>query len=177
MCQRQAVKLQNLQLRLEESEELRAKTSFVIVNENHRRAREEFDHLRNLAGQKIITIQGNGQEWKSVKGRKDDILIIDKCGRISFHLSLPWSKLQLAYVKAAIVATIKDQPCGSCSQTIDLSENSLDRTVSATQDVLPIIQTLTNTTEENSNNANGIEEEQKKQRQLNWMRPYLNYEL
>jgi hypothetical protein len=51
--------LQNLQLRLQDSANITDKPVFVIINENTRRAQDSFDHLRSLAGQKIITFQGN----------------------------------------------------------------------------------------------------------------------
>ncbi|XP_065353001.1 selenoprotein P-like [Cloeon dipterum] len=177
MCQRQAVKLQNLQLRLEDSAAVEQKPVFIVINEDHPWSKNQFDHLRNLAGRKVITIQGNGRDWASVKGRKDDILIIDKCGRVTFHLSLPWSQLHLAYVKAAILATSKDQPCGSCSQGSELGIKAAPADTVSVDDVLPILQTLTNVTETNSNEIDTDEREQRKQRQLNWMRPYLGFSL
>ncbi|CAB3386676.1 Hypothetical predicted protein [Cloeon dipterum] len=104
-------------------------------------------------------------------------LSLARCGRVTFHLSLPWSQLHLAYVKAAILATSKDQPCGTCSQGSELGIKTAPADTVSVDDVLPILQTLTNVTETNSNEIDTDEREQKKQRQLNWMRPYLGFNL
>lgn len=36
------------------------------------------------------------------------------CGKITYQIIVPWSILYFPYVKAAILSTYKDDPCGPC---------------------------------------------------------------
>lgn len=40
--------------------------------------------------------------------------VFDQCGRFTYIIYAPWSSIQRPYVKAAILSTIYDEPCGKC---------------------------------------------------------------
>ncbi|NXC44498.1 SELPB protein, partial [Alectura lathami] len=46
---------------------------------------------------------------------KDDFLVYDRCGRLAFHIQLPYSFLHLPYVESAIRFTHSKDFCGNCS--------------------------------------------------------------
>ncbi|KFP55937.1 Selenoprotein P, partial [Cariama cristata] len=46
---------------------------------------------------------------------KDDFLIYDRCGRLVYHLGLPYSLLSFQYVEEAIKIAYCENKCGNCS--------------------------------------------------------------
>ncbi|KFO89621.1 Selenoprotein P, partial [Buceros rhinoceros silvestris] len=48
---------------------------------------------------------------------KDDFLIYDRCGRLVYHLGLPYSFLPLPYVEESIKIAYCENKCGNCSYT------------------------------------------------------------
>ncbi|KFO79144.1 Selenoprotein P, partial [Cuculus canorus] len=46
---------------------------------------------------------------------KDDFLIYDRCGRLVYHLGLPYSFLSFRYVEDAIKIAYCENKCGNCS--------------------------------------------------------------
>ncbi|XP_046400261.1 uncharacterized protein LOC124166671 [Ischnura elegans] len=57
--------------------------------------------------------------WDLLGAVKDDILIFDRCGRLTYHVIMPWSMLTYPYVKAALLSTYYDEPCGPCNDTVN----------------------------------------------------------
>jgi hypothetical protein len=45
-----------------------------------------------------------------------------RCGRLVYQVISPWSLLSYPYVKAAILSTYNDDPCGPCNQTMRVSK-------------------------------------------------------
>ncbi|KAI4904280.1 hypothetical protein NFI96_030086, partial [Prochilodus magdalenae] len=54
-------------------------------------------------------LQGN--VWETLQGDKDDFLVYDRCGRLTFHIVMPYSFLHYPYVEAAIRATYLRDIC------------------------------------------------------------------
>ncbi|XP_066591160.1 uncharacterized protein [Prorops nasuta] len=52
--------------------------------------------------------------WEKFHASRDQILVIDRCGRLTYQVIVPWSILYFPYVKAAILSTYKEDPCGLC---------------------------------------------------------------
>ncbi|KFR07644.1 Selenoprotein P, partial [Nipponia nippon] len=48
---------------------------------------------------------------------KDDFLIYDRCGRLVYHLGLPYSFLSFQYVEESIKIAYCENKCGNCSYT------------------------------------------------------------
>ncbi|KFU92591.1 Selenoprotein P, partial [Chaetura pelagica] len=46
---------------------------------------------------------------------KDDFLIYDRCGRLVYHLGLPYSFLTFQYVEDSIKVAYCENKCGNCS--------------------------------------------------------------
>ncbi len=40
--------------------------------------------------------------------------VFDQCARLAYIIYYPWSSIQRPYVKASILSTIYDAPCGEC---------------------------------------------------------------
>uniref|UniRef100_A0A8C3EHR6 Selenoprotein P N-terminal domain-containing protein n=1 Tax=Corvus moneduloides TaxID=1196302 RepID=A0A8C3EHR6_CORMO len=53
--------------------------------------------------------------WQVLRGDKDDFLVYDRCGRLAFHIQLPFSFLHFPYVEAAIRSSHIKDFCGNCS--------------------------------------------------------------
>lgn len=49
--------------------------------------------------------------WDTLQGDKDDFLVYDRCGRLTFHIMLPFSILHYPYVEAAVRATYFQNIC------------------------------------------------------------------
>ena len=41
----------------------------------------------------------SGTTWDLLDGRKDDFLLFDNCGRLNYHLGMPWSDLGYSLVR------------------------------------------------------------------------------
>uniref|UniRef100_A0A1B0GHI3 Selenoprotein P N-terminal domain-containing protein n=2 Tax=Lutzomyia longipalpis TaxID=7200 RepID=A0A1B0GHI3_LUTLO len=48
---------------------------------------------------------------------KNQVYVIDHCSRLVYIIVPPWSFIQYPYVKASILSTIYDAPCGSCNES------------------------------------------------------------
>ncbi|CAD6208197.1 GSCOCG00010450001-RA-CDS [Cotesia congregata] len=114
---RQAVMLKVLKDRLKRSG-LPEALFFVIINS--RVSEDEENHsissFKSAIAPDIFIIEDNEQLniRKNFNGSKDQVLVIDRCGYLAYQIVLPWSILHFPYVKAAILSTHKDDPCGPC---------------------------------------------------------------
>lgn len=52
--------------------------------------------------------------WQVLNGEKDDIVIYDRCGRLIYHISKPYSIIERGNIEAAIRETYCKQICGDC---------------------------------------------------------------
>ncbi|CAD1478961.1 unnamed protein product [Heterotrigona itama] len=64
--------------------------------------------------------------WKSFHASKDEVVIIDRCGKVTYQIIVPWSILHFPYVKAAILSTYKEDPCGPCYGQSSTVRDSMD---------------------------------------------------
>ncbi|XP_036611354.1 selenoprotein Pb-like [Trichosurus vulpecula] len=91
---------------------------FVIVNEKSPLSQALHGELQLHAppGIPVYSQQGPGPDiWSILGGAKDDFLVYDRCGRLTFHLQLPFSFLHFPYVESAIRFTHRQDHCGNCS--------------------------------------------------------------
>lgn len=70
--------------------------------------------------------------WTLLNGNKDDFLIYDRCGRLVYHLGLPYSFLTFPYVEEAIKIAYCEKRCGNCSLTSLEDEDFCKNVSSAT---------------------------------------------
>lgn len=96
--------------------------AFLIVNEQDAMSRAMYWELKRRAAKGIPVYQQTPLQkdvWEILEGDKDDFLVYDRCGFLTFHIVLPYSFLHYPYVEAAIRATYHKDIC-NCS----LSANS-----------------------------------------------------
>uniref|UniRef100_A0AAY4AAJ0 Selenoprotein P N-terminal domain-containing protein n=1 Tax=Denticeps clupeoides TaxID=299321 RepID=A0AAY4AAJ0_9TELE len=92
--------------------------SFLIVNEQEALSRAMYWELKRRTAAAIPVYQQSPMQedvWEALEGDKDDFLVYDRCGRLTFHIVLPYSYLHFPYVEAAILATYFKDICGNCS--------------------------------------------------------------
>lgn len=75
-------------------------------------------HLKSKVSEHIPVYQQEENQtdvWTLLNGNKDDFLIYDRCGRLVYHLGLPFSILHFLYVEKAIKDAYCEDKCGNCS--------------------------------------------------------------
>ncbi|KAG7203367.1 hypothetical protein KM043_013442 [Ampulex compressa] len=84
-----------------------------------------YDFSSNEESQ-IIYIQDTPQLriWEHFHASKDQIVVMDRCGKMAYQVIVPWSILYYPYVKAAILSTYKEEPCGPCDIHVTSSNTS-----------------------------------------------------
>uniref|UniRef100_A0A8C3FJV5 Selenoprotein P N-terminal domain-containing protein n=1 Tax=Chrysemys picta bellii TaxID=8478 RepID=A0A8C3FJV5_CHRPI len=90
----------------------------MIVNEKAPLSRAMFWELKRRAPEGVPVYQQEILEpdvWQILDGDKDDFLIYDRCGRLAFHIPLPYSFLHFRYVESAMRVTYAKDVCGNCS--------------------------------------------------------------
>jgi len=89
---------------------------FAQVNHKGESSVKLYDSLASRSN--ITTHQDNDDDdvWSKLGGKKDDYFIYDRCGRLTYYLSLPYSDIvrypNITY--RAVVSAYRDQPCGPC---------------------------------------------------------------
>uniref|UniRef100_A0A8C3KIC1 Selenoprotein P n=1 Tax=Calidris pygmaea TaxID=425635 RepID=A0A8C3KIC1_9CHAR len=111
------------------SEDLRVKLeneglvniSYVVVNHQGAHSQRKFHLLKESVSDYITVYQQDEQQadvWTTLNGSKDDFLIYDRCGRLVYHLGLPYSFLSFQYVEESIKVAYCESKCGNCSYTV-----------------------------------------------------------
>uniref|UniRef100_A0A8C4GVD2 Selenoprotein P N-terminal domain-containing protein n=1 Tax=Dicentrarchus labrax TaxID=13489 RepID=A0A8C4GVD2_DICLA len=91
----------------------------MIVNEREAQSRAMYWELKRRAPPGVPVYQQTPLQndvWEALDGDKDDFLVYDRCGLLTFHIVLPYSFLHYPYVEAAIRATYHKNIC-NCSTT------------------------------------------------------------
>lgn len=116
MCLLQASRLEDLRLKLENDGF--TNVSFVVVNHQGYHSQLKYHQLREKVSKNIPVYQQENTQpdvWTTLNGKKDDFLIYDRCGRLVYHLGLPYSFLTFSYVEDAIQVAYCESTCGNCS--------------------------------------------------------------
>ncbi|XP_043278476.1 uncharacterized protein [Venturia canescens] len=94
--------------------------------EGFSRINKTFDSLASSIDSGIELIQDDEELgiWKDLGGSRDQVLVIDRCGKLTYQVIVPWSILHFPYVKAAILSTYNEHPCGLCEKMENLEEPS-----------------------------------------------------
>ncbi|KYM84705.1 Selenoprotein Pa [Atta colombica] len=92
------------------------------------------DFLKNN-GTEIIFLQDDPQSriWERFRASREHAVIIDRCGKLTYHVIVPWSILFFPYVKAAILSTYMDDPCGGCNPAVYQASNHENHVVELTK--------------------------------------------
>ncbi|XP_075688704.1 selenoprotein Pb-like [Rhinoderma darwinii] len=105
--------------------------SYIIVNDQSFVSKLLLPELQRRAPPGIPVYQQlpNQQDvWGILDGSKDDFLIYDRCGRLTFHIRLPLSYLHFPYVEAAINASYYEDYCQNCSFYANITQNETSKT-------------------------------------------------
>lgn len=108
--------MEDLRIKLEK--EGFSNISYVVVNHQGTPSRLKYMNLKNKVSVHIPVYQQEENQsdvWTLLNGNKDDFLIYDRCGRLVYHLSLPFSILSFSYVEDAIKIAYCEEKCGNCS--------------------------------------------------------------
>uniref|UniRef100_G1KY65 Selenoprotein P n=1 Tax=Anolis carolinensis TaxID=28377 RepID=G1KY65_ANOCA len=111
--------LEDLRLKLE-SDGL-TNVSFIVVNHQAQHSQQNFHHLRERISENIPVYQQDTKQpdvWTLLNGKKDDFLIYDRCGRLVYHLGLPYTYLSFPYVEQAIQLTYCESKCENCTYLV-----------------------------------------------------------
>lgn len=83
---------------------------FIVITKNETNA----ERIRNVSRQlQVISINSSEiDHFASLEDRS--VYIFDSCGRIVYVIHYPYSFVQKPFVKAAILSTLYDEPCGYC---------------------------------------------------------------
>uniref|UniRef100_A0A286Y2Y3 Selenoprotein P n=1 Tax=Cavia porcellus TaxID=10141 RepID=A0A286Y2Y3_CAVPO len=116
VCILQASRFEDLRVKLKL--EGYSNISYIIVNGPGADARSQYLYLKKHVSDHISVYQQEQHQpdiWSRLKGNKDDILIYDRCGRLAYHLRMPYSFLSFPYVEQAIKIVYCVEKCGNCS--------------------------------------------------------------
>lgn len=92
--------------------------SYVVVNHQGAQSQREFHLLKERVSDYITVYQQDEHQedvWTTLNGNKDDFLIYDRCGRLVYHLGMPYSFLHFQYVEESIKIAYCESKCGNCS--------------------------------------------------------------
>lgn len=84
---------------------------FLVVTNNENNAQRIRIFSRQLDVVVVESTQFSRFEDRS-------IYIFDNCGRIVYIIHFPYSTVLKPFVKAAVLSTIYDKPCGYCDQLV-----------------------------------------------------------
>lgn len=110
--------MEDLRVKLEK--EGFSNVSYIVVNHQGLSSRLKYNLLKNEVSEHIPVYQQEENQtdvWTLLNGNKDDFLVYDRCGRLVYHLGLPFSILQFPYVEQAIKIAYCEEKCGNCSLT------------------------------------------------------------
>ncbi|NWI95376.1 SEPP1 protein, partial [Pitta sordida] len=116
LCLLQASRLEDLRVKLEN--EGLVNISYVVVNHQGAQSQKEIHLLQESVSDYITVYQQEEHQddvWTVLNGNKDDFLIYDRCGRLVYHLGLPYSFLHFQYVEESIKIAYCGNKCGNCS--------------------------------------------------------------
>lgn len=65
---------------------------------NGRRAASTINKLKSLISFPVYQELQNQTYWEALDGKKDDILLYDRCGRLSSHIRMPNSNMKYPHV-------------------------------------------------------------------------------
>ncbi|KAG7319463.1 hypothetical protein KOW79_016606 [Hemibagrus wyckioides] len=115
--------------------------AFLIVNEQDALSRAMYWQLKRRAAEGIPVYQQSPLQddiWDTLQGDKDDFLVYDRCGYLTFHIGLPYSFLHLRYVEAAIQATYLGNICNCTLNSTQLTSSNVTTERSSEQNTTAI---------------------------------------
>ncbi|XP_063706861.1 uncharacterized protein LOC134835817 [Culicoides brevitarsis] len=89
----------------------------VISHLGEARLQKKFEaEIKLLMMDDTMSVIKETPETRPIFGMADNqAYVLDNCGRLTYIIVPPWSHIQFPYIKAAILATLYDMPCGYCN--------------------------------------------------------------
>ncbi|KAG7489711.1 hypothetical protein JOB18_018357 [Solea senegalensis] len=90
----------------------------MVVNHQGEQSRRLHPLLAHKLSENITLYKQDEQMpdvWQTLGGDKDDFLVYDRCGRLTHHISLPYSIIGQGHVEGAIKDTYCNRICGDCT--------------------------------------------------------------
>uniref|UniRef100_A0A3Q1F139 Selenoprotein P n=1 Tax=Acanthochromis polyacanthus TaxID=80966 RepID=A0A3Q1F139_9TELE len=100
-----------------ESEGLKNVT-YMVVNHQGVQAQRLHTMMAQRLSENITLYKQDEQQpdvWQTLRGDKDDFLIYDRCGRLTHHISLPYSIIGQGHIEGAIRDAYCQRTCGECA--------------------------------------------------------------
>uniref|UniRef100_A0A3Q3NEI4 Selenoprotein P n=1 Tax=Mastacembelus armatus TaxID=205130 RepID=A0A3Q3NEI4_9TELE len=101
----------------------------MVINHQGQQAQRLHAMLEQRLSENITLYKQDEQQpdvWKTLGGQKDDFLIYDRCGRLTHHISLPYSIIGQGHIESAIrdtycnrILTAGVQPDGDGTPTVE----------------------------------------------------------
>lgn len=91
---------------------------YMVVNQQGEQAQRLHTMLAQRLSENITLYKQDAQQpdvWQTLSGEKDDFFIYDRCGRLTNHISLPYSIIGQGHVESAIKDTYCKRICGDCT--------------------------------------------------------------
>lgn len=91
---------------------------YMVINHQGAQAQKLHGMLEQSLSENITLykqLEHQPDVWRTLNGEKDDFLIYDRCGRLTRHISLPYSIIGQGHVEGAIRDTYCKRVCGDCS--------------------------------------------------------------
>ncbi|XP_056274199.1 selenoprotein Pa [Pseudoliparis swirei] len=91
---------------------------YMVVNHQGQEAQQLHAVLRQRLSANVTLYEQSDQQtdvWWTLSGEEHDFLIYDRCGRLTEHLSLPYSTIGQGFVERAIKDAYCNRTCGHCA--------------------------------------------------------------
>ncbi|XP_030844516.1 selenoprotein Pb-like [Strongylocentrotus purpuratus] len=94
--------------------------NFIVINAGDLRSRLNYYRLYRLGYFDLYQDYSSETApeenvWSLLDGAKDDFLIYDRCGQLTYHIPMPYSALRYPFIQIAIESTYTGRhPC-NCS--------------------------------------------------------------
>lgn len=72
------------------------------------------ENLKNVASNVTVLNLDDESEEYFQEFHVGSAYVFDQCARLAYIIYYPWSSIQRPYVKASILSTVYDAPCGEC---------------------------------------------------------------
>ena len=84
---------------------------FLIINSFEEGSKDRLDRFHNVTSISVEQDTTEDRVWELYEAESDDIVILDKCLRVVFHLSLPDSVVTDGIVKKSIIKAYAQNQC------------------------------------------------------------------
>lgn len=111
----------------------------VISYLGEEKLQKKFEsEIRLLMMDDTLNVIKETKDSKPLFGMTDNqAYVLDHCGRLTYIIVPPWSHIQFPYIKAAILSTIYDFPCGHCDKEYIMQPYPGYDTTYTETDILP----------------------------------------